>query len=67
MIIGDAKKDKTEALFRAFGRYVESLGGLYITAEDVGTDTEDMEVVQHETRWVTGVAPARAAAATRRR
>ncbi len=57
VIIGDPKKDKTEALFRAFGRYVESLGGLYITAEDVGTDTEDMEVVQHETRWVTGLPP----------
>lgn len=58
VIIGDPKKDKSEALFRAFGRYVESLGGLYITAEDVGTDMEDMEVVHHETRWVTGVSPA---------
>jgi leucine dehydrogenase len=57
VIIGDSKKDKSEELFRAFGRYVESLGGLYITAEDVGTDMEDMEVIQHETRWVTGVAP----------
>src|SRR5699024_4739911 len=36
VIIGDPKKDKSEALFRAFGRYVESLGGRYITAEDVG-------------------------------
>lgn len=58
VIIGDPKKDKSEALFRAFGRYVESLGGLYITAEDVGTDTEDMEEIHHETRWVTGVPPA---------
>ncbi|HEV2854880.1 MAG TPA: Glu/Leu/Phe/Val dehydrogenase dimerization domain-containing protein [Thermoanaerobaculia bacterium] len=58
VIIGDSKKDKSEALFRAFGRYVESLGGLYITAEDVGTDMEDMEVIHHETRWVTGVSPA---------
>ena len=58
VIIGDPKKDKSEALFRAFGRYVESLGGLYITAEDVGTDMEDMEVIHHETRWVTGVSPA---------
>ncbi len=58
VIIGDPKKDKSEALFRAFGRYVESLSGLYITAEDVGTDMEDMEVVHHETRWVTGVSPA---------
>ncbi|MFL6234505.1 MAG: Glu/Leu/Phe/Val dehydrogenase dimerization domain-containing protein [Thermoanaerobaculia bacterium] len=57
VIIGDAKKDKTEELLRAFGRYVESLNGLYITAEDIGTNTEDMEVVQHETRWVTGLSP----------
>ena len=57
VIIGDSKKDKSEELFRAFGRYVESLGGLYITAEDVGTDMEDMEIIQHETRWVTGVSP----------
>ena len=57
VIIGDAKKDKSEALLRAFGRYVESLGGLYITAEDVGTDMDDMEVIHHETRWVTGVLP----------
>src|SRR5215217_7959379 len=57
VITGDSKKDKSEELFRAFGRYVESLDGAYITAEDVGTDMEDMEVVRHETRWVTGVSP----------
>lgn len=58
VIVGDPKKDKSEALFRAFGRYVDSLGGLYITAEDVGTDMEDMELILTETRWVTGVSPA---------
>lgn len=58
VIIGDAKTDKSEALFRAFGRYVDSLGGLYITAEDVGTDMEDMELILTETPWVTGVSPA---------
>ena len=58
VILGDPKNDKSEALFRAFGRYVESLGGAYITAEDVGTDMEDMEIILTETRWVTGVAPA---------
>ncbi|HVS01621.1 MAG TPA: Glu/Leu/Phe/Val dehydrogenase [Thermoanaerobaculia bacterium] len=58
VILGDSKKEKSEALFRAFGRYVESLGGLYITAEDVGTDMEDMELILTETRWVTGVSPA---------
>jgi leucine dehydrogenase len=57
VIIGDSKKDKSEELFRAFGRYVESLGGFYITAEDVGTHTDDMEIIQHETRWVTGLPP----------
>jgi leucine dehydrogenase len=58
VILGDPKHDKSEALFRSFGRYVDSLGGLYITAEDVGTDMEDMELIQTETRWVTGVSPA---------
>jgi leucine dehydrogenase len=57
VIIGDAKKDKTEALLRSFGQYVESLGGLYITAEDVGTDMDDMDQILGETRWVTGVSP----------
>jgi leucine dehydrogenase len=58
VILGDPKKHKSEALFRCFGQYVEELGGLYITAEDVGTDMEDMEVIFTESRWVTGVAPA---------
>jgi leucine dehydrogenase len=58
VIVGDPKKDKSEALFRSFGRYVESLNGLYITAEDVGTDMEDMELILSESRWVTGVSPA---------
>lgn len=59
VILGDPKRDKSEALFRAFGRYVESLNGLYITAEDVGTDMEDMEVILTESQWVTGKSPAR--------
>lgn len=58
VILGDPKTDKSEALFRSFGRYVESLNGLYITAEDVGTDMEDMEIILTESRWVTGVSPA---------
>jgi len=57
VLIGDPKKDKTEALMRAFGRCVDSLGGSYITAEDVGTDTTDMDWIAMETRWVTGVSP----------
>lgn len=55
VIIGDARKDKTEALLRAFGKYVQSLGGRYITAEDVGTSPEDMDVIGLETEHVCGV------------
>ncbi len=58
VIIGDPKREKSEALFRSFGRYVDSLNGLYITAEDVGTDMEDMEVILTETKHVTGISPA---------
>jgi leucine dehydrogenase len=58
VIIGDAKKDKTEQLFRSFGRYVDSLGGRYITAEDVGTSVRDMEWVRMETQHVTGISRA---------
>ena len=55
VIWGDPNKDKSEALFRAFGQFVESLGGRYITAEDVGIDVNDMEYVLRETEYVTGV------------
>jgi len=55
VIIGDPKKDKSEALFRALGRFVESLKGRYITAEDVGTSVDDMEYVYMETKHVTGI------------
>ncbi|GGA73506.1 leucine dehydrogenase [Arenimonas soli] len=55
VIWGDPNKDKSEALFRAFGRFVNSLGGRYITAEDVGIDVNDMEYVLRETDYVTGV------------
>jgi leucine dehydrogenase len=55
VIWGDPGKDKSEALFRAFGRFVNSLNGRYITAEDVGIDVNDMEYVYRETEFVTGV------------
>lgn len=55
VIIGDPKTQKTEGLFRAFGQYVNSLNGRYITAEDVGTSVKDMEHVYMETPWVTGI------------
>ena len=56
VIIGDSKTMKSEALFRAFGQYVNSLGGRYVAAEDVGMCVEDMEYVAMETPWVTGIA-----------
>lgn len=56
VIIGDPKKDKTEALFRSFGRFIESLNGRYITAEDVNTSVDDIEHIFTETNYVTGVA-----------
>src|SRR5205807_4621522 len=55
VIIGDNKTTRREALFRAHGRHVESLGGRYITAEDVGTGTADMEFIRAETEHVTGL------------
>lgn len=55
VIIGDPKKDKSEGLFRAFGMYINTLNGRYITAEDVGTTVNDMEKVYAETPWVTGI------------
>lgn len=54
VIIGDPKSDKSETLFRAFGRYVESLNGRYITAEDVGTTEQDMDYIHMETDYVVG-------------
>src|SRR5437667_2069813 len=58
VIIGDPKRIKTEELLRAYGRFIDTLQGRYITAEDVGTTGEDMDVVRRETRSVTGVSPA---------
>ena len=55
VIIGDPGTRKTEALLRAFGRLVESLGGRYQTAEDVGTTVADMDVLRRETRFAHGV------------
>jgi leucine dehydrogenase len=55
VIIGDPKTQKTEGLFRAFGQFVNSLNGKYITAEDVGTGEMDMEYIYMETPWVTGI------------
>ncbi len=56
VIIGNNKTSDREMIFRAHGRFVESLGGRYITAEDVGTSTADMDYVHMETDYVSGLA-----------
>jgi leucine dehydrogenase len=55
VIIGDAKTMKTEAFLRRFGKFVNSLNGKYITAEDVNMKTIDMEYINMETKHVTGL------------
>lgn len=58
VIIGDARTDKNPEMFRAFGRYIQGLNGRYITAEDVGTTVEDMDIIHQETDYVTGISQA---------
>ena len=55
VIIADPKKDKSEVLLRSFGKFVNSLNGKYITAEDVGMSVHDMEYIRMETKHVTGL------------
>jgi leucine dehydrogenase len=55
VIIGDSKIDKTPEMIAKFGQYVNSLSGKYITAEDVGTTTQDMDLIRTQTPHVTGV------------
>jgi leucine dehydrogenase len=55
VIIGDAKTIKTEALLRRFGRFIQNLGGKYITAEDVSMNSKDMSVIRMETPHVCGL------------
>lgn len=57
VIIGDPFKDKNEEMFRALGRFIQSLNGRYITAEDVGTTVNDMDIIYEETNYVTGISP----------
>ncbi len=56
VIIGDPGRDKSEALWLAYGRFVDSLGGRYITAEDVGTRPADLEIARRATPHVAGIA-----------
>jgi len=62
VIIGDAKTQKTPELMRKFGEFVHSLSGKYITAEDVGMTTEDMDTVREVTPYVTGISESKGGA-----
>ena len=57
VIVGDPATDKSEALLLAYGRFLDGLGGRYVTACDVGTYVADMDVVSRATRWATGRSP----------
>lgn len=59
VIIGDSKVDKTPEMITKFGEYINSLSGKYITAEDVGTTTPDMDLIRDVTPYVTGISQAR--------
>jgi leucine dehydrogenase len=62
VIIGDAKTQKTPELMLRFGEFVHSLGGKYITAEDVGMETKDMDLVRSVTPFVTGISESKGGA-----
>ena len=62
VIIGDAKTQKNDALMRRFGQFVDSLSGKYITAEDMGMETRDMDVVREVTPHVTGISESKGGA-----
>ena len=62
VIIGDAATQKTPELMLRFGEFVHSLGGKYITAEDVGMETEDMDLVRTVTPYVTGISESKGGA-----
>jgi len=55
VIIGDSRQGKSEAMMRSYGRFIKNMNGEFITAEDVGTNTRDMEFIRMETNHVTGV------------
>jgi len=65
VILGDPRRDKTPAMMRAMGRFVDTLGGKYIAAEDSGTSVADVRLMAEETRHVGGLTDAKAMAAGR--
>src|SRR5680860_833702 len=64
VIIGDSKTQKTHELMRRFGEFVHSLSGKYITAEDIGMETRDMDTVREVTPYVTGISESKAVSYT---
>ncbi len=58
LILADPRTQKTEAMFRSYGRFVQSLGGRYITTEDVGATAQEMEWISYETEYVVGLSQA---------
>ncbi|HEU5230375.1 MAG TPA: Glu/Leu/Phe/Val dehydrogenase dimerization domain-containing protein [Ktedonobacteraceae bacterium] len=58
VVIGDPKRDKTEALLRALGRHIQRLNGLFLTGVDVGTTVEDIEIMHQETQYAITVSEA---------
>ncbi|HUR42205.1 MAG TPA: Glu/Leu/Phe/Val dehydrogenase dimerization domain-containing protein [Verrucomicrobiae bacterium] len=65
VILGDPRRDKTPEMMRAMGRFVDSLGGKYVVAEDSGTSVADIHVMAEETKHVGGLADEKSAAAGR--
>jgi glutamate dehydrogenase/leucine dehydrogenase len=59
VVIGDPHRDKTDILLDAYASFIDSLGGRYITTEDVGTTVGDMDRIKQTTRWVTGTSPSK--------
>jgi len=59
VVMGDPKKDKSETLSRALGRFINSLGGRYIAGQDVGTTVDDMDYLRMETKYVVGIPSSR--------
>lgn len=59
VIVGEPKKDKSEALWRALGRFIDGLGGRYIAGQDVGTSVDDMDHMRTETKYVVGIPSSR--------
>jgi leucine dehydrogenase len=55
VVVADPRTDKTEAMFRSYGRFVESLHGRYVTTEDVGATAQEMEWISYETKHVVGL------------